>query len=216
MHNTNHPESKKKALSPAAFVLLEVLLALILIGALALFYRGFLFSRVQGRSMDPTYKNSDFLLCTRFSSPDRFDIISFRAQDNMLGDRESRTSLRRVIGLPGETVAILEDGTVTIDGQPLAEPYLESQSGTYRPEGQNTVTLKENEYYVLGDNRGEAVDSRNYGPLSRSAVLGRALSQPNMLVYTLTIAAPLCIALLLFCLADRALRLGGRKDHHGV
>lgn len=216
MNHTNHPESQKKPLSATTVALVEVLFALVLVGALALFYRGFLFSRVQGRSMEPTYKNSDFLLCTRSFSPERFDIISFRAQDDMLGERETRTSLRRVIGLPGETVTILEDGTVTVNGVPLEEAYLPSRENTFRPEGQNTITLAEGEYYVLGDNRLEAVDSRDYGPLPAAAILGRALSQPNMLVYILTIVAPLCAALILFWLVDRALHLRDQKNRHSV
>ena len=216
MNHTNHSESQKKHLSATTVVLLEVLFALILVGALALFYRGFLFSRVQGRSMEPTYTNSDFLLCTRSTDPERFDIITFRAREDMLGERETGISLRRVIGLPGETVAILEDGTVTVDGQPLEEAYLASQENTYRPAGQNTLTLAEGEYYVLGDNRLEAVDSRDYGPLPASEILGRALSQPNMLVYILTIVAPLCAALILFWLVDRALHLQDKKNRHGV
>ena len=158
--------------------------------------------------MEPTYRNSDFLLCTRVSSADRFDIVCFRARENQLGDRETHTSLRRVIGLPGETVTILEDGTVAVNGQALEEPYLDEDgpAATYLPEGQNSLTLGANEYYVLGDFRKGSLDSRFYGAVTEDAILGRALASPNILVYILTIVAPLCAALTLFCLLDLLLR----------
>lgn len=206
--NNRSDPPRKGTLSGTTVILLDVVFALVLLGALVLFYRSFLFSRVQGNSMEPTYRNSDFLLCTRVSSADRFDIICFRARENQLGDRETHTSLRRVIGLPGETVTILEDGTVTVNGQALEEPYLDEDgpAATYLPEGQNSLTLGANEYYVLGDFRKGSLDSRFYGAVTEDAILGRALASPNILVYILTIVAPLCAALALFCLLDLFLR----------
>lgn len=206
--NNRSDPPRKGTLSGTTVILLDVVFALVLLGALVLFYRSFLFSRVQGNSMEPTYRNSDFLLCTRVSSADRFDIICFRARENQLGDRETHTSLRRVIGLPGETVTILEDGTVTVNGQALEEPYLDEDgpAATYLPEGQNSLTLGANEYYVLGDFRKGSLDSRFYGAVTEDAILGRALASPNILVYILTIVAPLCTALTLFCLLDLFLR----------
>ena len=206
--NNRSDPPRKGTLSGTTVILLDVVLALVLLGALVLFYRSFLFSRVQGNSMEPTYRNSDFLLCTRVSSADRFDIICFRARENQLGDRETHTSLRRVIGLPGETVTILEDGTVSVNGQALEEPYLDEDgpAATYLPEGQNSLTLGANEYYVLGDFRKGSLDSRFYGAVTEDAILGRALASPNILVYILTIVAPLCAALALFCLLDLLLR----------
>ena len=206
--NNRSDPPRKGTLSGTTVILLDVVFALVLLGALVLFYRSFLFSRVQGNSMEPTYRNSDFLLCTRVSSADRFDIICFRARENQLGDRETHTSLRRVIGLPGETVTILEDGTVSVNGQALEEPYLDEDgpAATYLPEGQNSLTLGANEYYVLGDFRKGSLDSRFYGAVTEDAILGRALASPNILVYILTIVAPLCAALALFCLLDLLLR----------
>lgn len=206
--NNRSDPPRKGTLSGTTVILLDVVFALVLLGALVLFYRSFLFSRVQGNSMEPTYRNSDFLLCTRVSSADRFDIICFRARENQLGDRETHTSLRRVIGLPGETVTILEDGTVTVNGQALEEPYLDEDgpAATYLPEGQNSLTLGADEYYVLGDFRKGSLDSRFYGAVTEDAILGRALASPNILVYILTIVAPLCAALALFCLLDLLLR----------
>ena len=206
--NNRSDTPRKGTLSGTTVILLDVVFALVLLGALVLFYRSFLFSRVQGNSMEPTYRNSDFLLCTRVSSADRFDIVCFRARENQLGDRETHTSLRRIIGLPGETVTILEDGTVSVNGQALEEPYLDEDgpAATYLPEGQNSLTLGADEYYVLGDFRKGSLDSRFYGAVTEDAILGRALASPNILVYILTIVAPLCAALALFCLLDLLLR----------
>ena len=206
--NNRSDPPRKGTLSGTTVILLDVVFALVLLGALVLFYRSFLFSRVQGNSMEPTYRNSDFLLCTRVSSADRFDIVCFRDRENQLGDRETHTSLRRVIGLPGETVTILEDGTVSVNGQALEEPYLDEDgpAATYLPEGQNSLTLGADEYYVLGDFRKGSLDSRFYGAVTEDAILGRALASPNILVYILTIVAPLCAALALFCLLDLLLR----------
>ena len=206
--NNRSDPPRKGTLSSTTVILLDVVFALVLLGALVLFYRSFLFSRVQGNSMEPTYRNSDFLLCTRVSSADRFDIVCFRARENQLGNRETHTSLRRVIGLPGETVTILEDGTVAVNGQALEEPYLDEDgpAATYLPEGQNSLTLGADEYYVLGDFRKGSLDSRFYGAVTEDAILGRALASPNILVYILTIVAPLCAALALFCLLDLLLR----------
>ena len=206
--NNRSDPPRKGTLSSTTVILLDVVFALVLLGALVLFYRSFLFSRVQGNSMEPTYRNSDFLLCTRVSSADRFDIVCFRARENQLGDRETHTSLRRVIGLPGETVTILEDGTVSVNEQALEEPYLDEDgpAATYLPEGQNSLTLGADEYYVLGDFRKGSLDSRFYGAVTEDAILGRALASPNILVYILTIVAPLCAALALFCLLDLLLR----------
>lgn len=197
--------SKQKA---SHILLVELLAALVLIACLALFYSGLLFSRVQGRSMEPTYKNSDFLLCSRRATLKRQDIVCFQAEGAMLGDRETGTSLRRIIALPGETVTILPDGTVTVNGQALEEPYLGPGMGaaTCRGENGTALTLGDNEYFVLGDCRDIAVDSRDYGALAGDAILGRALESPNIFVYVMTIIAPLCTALALFCLLDLALR----------
>lgn len=212
MKPNDHSASKK---APASrLILLELLTALVLIAGLSLFYSGFLFSRVQGRSMEPTYKNSDFLLCLRRADLKRQDIVCFQAQEGMLGDRETGTSLRRIIGLPGDTVEIQEDGSITVNGSTLEEGYLDSdaqRSASYRQDGIHALTLGENAYFVLGDCRDIAVDSRDYGPLSGDAILGRALSSPDILVYILTIVAPLCVALVLFCLVDLWLRRKGGK-----
>lgn len=194
-------------LSGSTALVLDILLALVLLGALWGFYNGFLFSRVQGWDMFPTYRGTDFLLCRKTDRFERGDILFFRGSPEMLTDREQNTSIRRIIGLPGETIALYPDGTVTADGQIVEEAYLEdaAKKATYRENGITGLTLGENEYFVLGDDRAAALDSRDYGPVSGDLALGRALDEPNMVQYLLTLILPLCAALGVWCLGDHFL-----------
>ncbi len=194
-------------LSGTAALALDILLALVLLGALWGFYNGFVFSRVQGGDMFPTYRSTDFLLCKKVKSYERGDILFFRGSPEMLTYQEKDTSIRRVVGLPGETVELYPDGTVTVDGRTVEEPYLEeaAKRATYRENGITALTLGEDEYFVLGDERASALDSRDYGPVKASAALGRALDEPNMVEFLLTLILPLCIALGLWCLGDHFL-----------
>ena len=191
-------------LSPSAVLVLDILLALVLLAALWGFYSGFLFSRVQGDAMFPTYRSTDFLLCKKGATLQRGDILFLRLEQNMRTDREKDTSIRRLVGLPGETVTLLPDGTVTVGGQILEEPYLEAgmKDATYREDGITELTLGADEYFVLGDERSVALDSRDYGPVRSALILGRALSEPNMPEYLLTLILPLCLAFGLWCLGD--------------
>lgn len=194
-------------LSNSAALALDILLALMLIAALAAFYSGYRFSTVQGNDMFPTYRSTDFLLSKKGAAYGRGNILFFRGEPEMLTSREKDTSIRRIIGLPGETLELYPDGTVTVDGKILEEPYLEGEAkaATYRENGITRLTLGEAEYFVMGDNRAEALDSRDYGPVSADAALGRALDEPNVVVYLLTLVLPLCAGLGMWCLGDFAL-----------
>lgn len=129
---------------------------------------------VQEGSMDPTLKAGDKVMINtaayRFSSPQRGDIIAFRLNE----DSDSSIHIKRIIGLPGETVQIT-DGMVYINGQPLDEHYgnaaIENPGIAAEP-----VTLGEDEYFVMGDNRNNSQDSRNsnVGVIHRDELLGRA------------------------------------------
>lgn len=127
---------------------------------------------VDGDSMHPTFDNLDYLivdeLVYRFKSPERGDVIVFRYPNN-----PSVFYIKRVIGLPGETISITR-GAVTVlakDGSrtTLAEPYVVSEDATYTRD----VKLGIDEYFVLGDNRPNSSDSRIWGPLPRKDVIGR-------------------------------------------
>ena len=130
---------------------------------------------VSGASMFPTFNTWHYLiidqLSYRFNPPSRGDVIVFRFPQN-----PSRFFIKRIIGLPGETVR-LRGTTVTIindeypDGFTLDEPYV---SPAQQKETDLTMTLGDNEYFVLGDNRKASADSRYWGPLESYRIVGRA------------------------------------------
>lgn len=125
---------------------------------------------VSGASMEPTFSNGDYLLVDevtyRFREPVRGEVVVFRYP----GDDRS-FYIKRIIGLPGERVTIV-NGTVTVargdERITLPEPYAAVAPGA----GNVEVTLREGEYYVLGDNRGFSFDSRSWGPLARDHIVG--------------------------------------------
>jgi signal peptidase I len=81
-------------------------------------------------------------------------------------------AVKRVVGMPGETV-LIQNGEVFVNGQPLTETYLDSGVRTYAPRAQEQLIMLGGEhYFVLGDNRPVSEDSRTYGPLRRSAIIG--------------------------------------------
>jgi len=127
---------------------------------------------VDGESMHPTFRNLDYLvvdeLVYNFRSPERGDVIVFRYPNN-----PSIFYIKRIIGLPGDTVSI-DHGVVTIatgDGDNLAlnEPYLVNEDATYT----KNVTLNQDEYFVMGDNRPNSSDSRVWGALPAKDIIGR-------------------------------------------
>ena len=202
----------KKETSPLSATTIfwaDVLLALVLLGLLFGFYSGRIFSR----DMFPTYRNSDFLLCKKGGPYERGDILCFRAGTEMRTDREKDLSIRRIVGLPGETVEITPEGDVLIGGVKLEESYLEPgvQAATYRETGTMKITLGDAEFFLLGDDREAAFDSRDYGPVNTGLALGVSLAHPDMAVYILTLVLPLCLALAAWWAGDYGLRQLGRK-----
>ncbi|MCD7750615.1 MAG: signal peptidase I [Lachnospiraceae bacterium] len=132
---------------------------------------------VDGSSMENTLHDGDRLwadkLTYRFSDPQRFDIIIFPPQY----DSDSKY-IKRIIGLPGETIHIDEEGNIYIDGEILEEDYgKEVIRADLRYLAAGEITLGEDEYFVLGDNRNESLDSRYeiVGTVKRSDIFGKAV-----------------------------------------
>ena len=131
-------------------------------------------TKVSGPSMQNTLHNGDNLivdkLSYRFHDPERFDIIVFP----VVRDGKEEYYIKRVIGLPGETVQII-DGYVYINGEKLDENYgAEVMNDAGR--AAEPITLGDDEYFVLGDNRNRSDDSRyeNVENLKREKIVGRA------------------------------------------
>ena len=164
MQAGEQPESRgKSALREFAETILFTLLIYVLV-------RHFLFEnyRVVGFSMTPTLENDQFLVVNkldyRLHDPQRGDIIVLR--DPRDGDRKL---IKRLIGLPGETVEI-KRGQVYIDGQELDELYIATPSQySLAP-----TLIPAEQYFVLGDNRNNSSDSHNWGTLSGDKIVGKA------------------------------------------
>ncbi len=153
--------------------------------------------RVDGLSMYPNLEDREMLLVNRnvyfhfdvndilnllpgedrdgerivypFHPPERGDIVVFNPPV-----RSNKPYIKRVIGLPGETVSV-QDGSVYIDGQRLSEPYIAGAVTSCGAERQcDPVTVPEGEVFVLGDNRANSSDSRSFGPVDVDRIIGKA------------------------------------------
>lgn len=129
---------------------------------------------VKGASMEPSFYNHEYLIVDEFTyhfdTPERGDIVVFRYPRD-----PSEYFIKRVIGLPGETVEIAEGRVILYtdeypNGVTLSEPYL--PDGT-RTEGHVRTRLNLNEYFVMGDNRAASLDSRMFGPVAEPYIVGR-------------------------------------------
>jgi signal peptidase I len=139
--------------------------------------------RVEGPSMTPTLLNTQYILVDKaeyyFSGPQRGDIVVFQAPPEALqkcppsGDSSQSNPdfVKRVIGLPGDTVQI-QDGGVIVDSTLLNEPYI--NAGSSFPRDPETWHLDKGQYFVMGDNRGDSCDSRDWGPVPRDDIIGKA------------------------------------------
>lgn len=128
---------------------------------------------VSGSSMENTLSDGDNLIVDkityRFTDPQRFDIIVFPFQYG-----EKVYYIKRIIGLPGETIRV-QDGEIYVDGEILEESYgreVMKSSGI----AEDPIVLGEDEYFVLGDNRNDSMDSRDpsVGLIKRDHIIGRA------------------------------------------
>lgn len=131
-------------------------------------------TEVSGESMETTLSNGDNLIVDkityRFREPKRFDIIVFPFQY-----AEETYYIKRIIGLPGETVRIDGEGNIYIDGKILPESYGREMIRNPGIASQDIV-LEEDEYFVMGDNRNNSSDSRDpvVGNIHRDDIIGRA------------------------------------------
>ena len=157
-------------------VLKIVLIALLIVIPIRYFvFQPFL---VRGQSMEPNFHNSDYLivdeLSFRFIEPKRGEVIVFKYPNN-----PSQRYIKRIIGLPEETIEV-KDKMVTVCQLDKCQVLDELD---YLPESVKTpgdikISLDENEYFVLGDNRTASSDSRKWGALPKENIVGRVIFRP--------------------------------------
>ena len=184
---TYPPEGQKPDEQPARAIVtqrvrrvpkrfIRQLIALLIFGLLC-FASHFAFSRfvitpviIQGRSMLPTLRDGEYYFLNRlaylFKSPARGDLVVIRDPGH------DDFAVKRIIAKPGDWVN-LKDGKVYLNGRRLVEPYLPKHTYTATPDSREKwVELGKGHYFVMGDNRVCSEDSRNYGRIARSSILG--------------------------------------------
>lgn len=136
-------------------------------------------TKVQGPSMQPTLAEGDNLIVDkisyRFRNPRRFEVIVFRP---VRAEDTETYYIKRVIGLPGETVHIDDDGNIFINGKLLEESYGAEQINPDMIKlARGEIVLGKDEYFVMGDNRNHSMDSRDpfVGNVNKKAIIGRAI-----------------------------------------
>ncbi len=129
---------------------------------------------VEGRSMYPSFEGDEYLIVSRFDyiigDPQRGDIVVFHYPQN-----PERDFIKRVIGLPGETIT-MQNGQVFVNGEPIDEPYVLDLCASTNCTNREWV-LGNDDYFVLGDNRNASQDSTRFGPINRKHIVGRAWIQ---------------------------------------
>ncbi len=175
MTNTFWHRTFGPTVGAVAIFLLEIIQIMVIAAAIIIPIRYFLIQPfyVKGASMEPEFYDHEYLiideLSYRLNEPARGDIIVFRYPRD-----PSEFFIKRVIGLPGETVEV-DDGRITLvneehpDGVQLDESYLDVQFSA----GHKEVQLGEGEYFVLGDNRDASLDSRSFGAIHRDLIVGK-------------------------------------------
>lgn len=158
----------KEVLSSSLYIFTVLLITFLIVKFVAIR------TEVIGPSMQPTLYSNDNLitekLSYRFGDPKRFDVIVFPFQY-----AENTYYIKRIIGLPGETVQIDEEGNIYINGEVLEEDY--GKEVIKNPGiASNPIYLGQNEYFVLGDNRNDSSDSRDasVGNIYKKDIVGRA------------------------------------------
>ena len=156
----NKTEYNKKSLFKD--IIETIITALIIFGIIQSF---FILSNVNQTSMYPTFKDGDFIIATRgYLQKNIYDY-----EDIVLLKHENRILIKRIIGKPGDKI-LISNGEVYINDKILNEKY--GAKIEYTP-GEIELTVPENEYFVLGDNRDNSLDSRNIGTIKQNLILGK-------------------------------------------
>ncbi len=147
----------------------KITFGLLVIGVLIHFFVATIIP-IEGESMLPNFSSGDWVILDKLSynigKPQRGDVVAVKFP----GDPEHERYIKRIIGLPGEALEI-KDGAVYINKIKLTEAYIAIEVTT---EPNLTIRLKDDEYYLIGDNRFNSSDSRIWGPVTLKELIGKA------------------------------------------
>lgn len=159
---------------------MDILETIVFVGSLFIVVYLFLFQphMVKGASMDDSFHDGDYILTSkiayRFSTPMRGDVVVFKSPYNPDID-----FIKRIIGLPGDRIKI-ENGAVYVNGNPLDEPYAKQPITTiaqgFIHEGEEVIVPK-GYIFAMGDNRPRSDDSREFGFIAQSEIIGKVFFQ---------------------------------------
>ncbi len=166
---------RERSIGKAIRAILRWLLAVIVAAVFGYALISFCFQTVYvvGNSMSPVMQNEDRVIvnkiCYLISSPDRYDIVAYRSVDSS----DEYYDIKRVIGLPGETV-LINDGKIYINGEELKDLPFDDYIFTAGL-AESEITLSDDEYFLMGDNVNNSEDSRfpNVGNILKNEILGR-------------------------------------------
>ena len=119
--------------------------------------------RVDGNSMKNTFEDGDLLLLFKLGNVDRFDVVVLDEE------YDDEIIIKRIIGMPNDTIEI-KNGVLYINDEEIEEEYAYGQTSDY-----DKITLGEDEYFILGDNRPISKDSRYFGPVKEEEIIGKVI-----------------------------------------
>ncbi len=171
----------RQAFSLGSFIL-EFVQSIVL--ALSVFVLIYLFvaqpNQVKGSSMVPNFTDAEYLLTDKlsyqFGAPMRGDVVIFKAPSSEPCAEDECEYIKRIIGLPGDKVMV-ENGQVLLNGKQLDQSFIPdnyvTDPGTFCQEGIE-VQVPQDKYLVFGDNRSHSRDGREFGPIDKSLIVGKA------------------------------------------
>jgi signal peptidase I len=168
--NSRNPGKKKKKVPEKVWNIISIAI----LATAVLFVTVFRIVKVNGSSMYPTLQDGQLRIVNQLAAKTghihRFDIVVIKVTDT---DGTRKRIIKRVIGMPGETVSYT-DGQLYINGEAMDEPFLDedyvaSYNGSFMSDVEE-ITLGDDEYYCLGDNRPHSSDSRYYGPFKKDQI----------------------------------------------
>ena len=145
--------------------IIKEILPYVLIIIAVILIRAFIITpvRVDGASMDQTLEDGQILLLYKLANVDYGDIVVLDEE------KEGEIIIKRIIGMPGDTVSI-RDNTIYVNGEEVEEDYAYGETSDYEE-----ITLDDDEYFILGDNRPISKDSRYFGPVKEDEIIGKVI-----------------------------------------